>query len=72
MRDGAAKAASVVSMCVCANLTFADLIRLARERGWDMEELAKRTGATRGCGLCRRYVADALASGESSFPVRPL
>ena len=57
-------------MCICANVSFAQLVRLARERGWDLAELTKDTGATAGCGLCRPYVIDALASGQTSFAVR--
>lgn len=59
----------MVTHCICANLSFADLLRLAREHGWGFEELTQHTGATRGCGMCLPYVAKMLQTGQTSFEV---
>ncbi|TAM76641.1 (2Fe-2S)-binding protein [bacterium] len=59
----------VVTRCICANVSFADLLRLARERGWNFAELTEQTGATLGCGMCLPYVVRMLQTGETSFDV---
>ena len=64
-----AEESMVVTHCICANLSFAELLRLARERGWNFAELTEQTGATRGCGMCTPYVARMLRTGETSFDV---
>ncbi|MDE2573608.1 MAG: (2Fe-2S)-binding protein [bacterium] len=63
------KANLVVTHCVCAGISFADLLRLARERGWDLQELARETRVTRNCGLCLPYVVRMLRTGETAFEV---
>ena len=58
-----------VDRCICGGVSFAELVRLAREEGLSLERLAARTGCTKGCGLCEPYVRLALATGKTSFPV---
>lgn len=58
-----------VDRCICAGVSFADLLRLARDEGLSLEALAARTGCTKGCGLCEPYVRLALRTGKTSFPV---
>ncbi|MFM9995078.1 MAG: (2Fe-2S)-binding protein [Phycisphaerales bacterium] len=60
-----------VDRCVCFKATFAELIRLRAETGAGFEELQKRTGCGRGCGLCVPYVMAALATGRARLPVLP-
>lgn len=59
-----------VHRCVCHGRTFAELKRLAAERGIaTVEELGAATGCGTGCGLCRPYLARMLATGEIEFAV---
>ncbi|MFP4143606.1 MAG: (2Fe-2S)-binding protein [Phycisphaeraceae bacterium] len=56
-----------IDRCLCTGQAFADLLDRARQAGWSLDELAERTGATRGCGLCRPYLREGLATGQAVF-----
>ena len=58
-----------VDRCICADISFAELLGLAESEGLPIRELAAKTGCTRGCGLCEPYVRLALATGQAAFPV---
>ena len=49
-----------VDRCVCHDVTFAQLLEIAEQTGADLEPLAKYTGCTTGCGLCKPYIAKAI------------
>ncbi len=56
-----------IDRCVCRQMTFAELLPLARSRGWDREALGAATGCGRQCGLCRPYLREMLATGRTVF-----
>ncbi|MEX2388317.1 MAG: (2Fe-2S)-binding protein [Phycisphaeraceae bacterium] len=56
-----------VTRCICANRSFVQLQQLARQHALRLDQLADRTGATRGCGLCMPYVQRMLETGRCSF-----
>lgn len=56
-----------VDRCVCADISFERLKRIARERGLDFETLRRETGAGLGCGLCAPYIERVLTTGRTSF-----
>jgi bacterioferritin-associated ferredoxin len=56
-----------VDRCLCTGRTFADLVEEAREEGWSLDELARATGASASCGLCRPYLKRAMRTGEVVF-----
>ena len=58
-----------VNRCICADVTFAELLRLQRERGADLPELQRLTRCAQTCGLCLPYLRAALRTGRSAFPV---
>lgn len=58
-----------VDRCVCHDITFAELLRRARDAELTFEELQARTGCATGCALCEPYIRLALATGRSTFPV---
>src|SRR5690606_24862249 len=53
--------------CVCRRPRFEDLLPLAREHGWDLEELSRVTGCGLQCGLCRPYLRRMLIDGTTVF-----
>jgi hypothetical protein len=57
----------LIDRCICAGRTFAELLELSKSRGWDLQQLACETGATRGCGLCKPYLIRSLATDETLF-----
>jgi bacterioferritin-associated ferredoxin len=59
----------VVDRCVCRDIPFAELIRLHKDEGLDLNAIAARTGATAQCSMCRPYVRLALATGRPALPV---
>jgi len=58
-----------VDRCVCKKITFAQLARLARERGCSVGTIAAERHAGRGCGLCRPYIESIERTGRTSFAV---
>ncbi len=58
-----------VDRCICADVPFAALKRMAEERGLGLEGLKRETNCCRGCGLCEPYVRLMLRTGRVAFPV---
>lgn len=58
-----------VDRCVCHDITFAELLRRARDAGIGFNELQQQTGCATGCALCEPYIRLALKTGRSTFPV---
>lgn len=56
-----------IDRCVCRQMPFERLLRLARENGWDLGVLIRETGCGAQCGLCRPYLRRMLATGETLF-----
>ena len=56
-----------IGRCVCRRFPFADLLPLAREHGWTLEDVMRETGCGDQCGLCRPYIRRMLATGETVF-----
>lgn len=59
----------IVNRCVCHNITFRELKQLAEETHATLDDLARRTGCTTSCGLCRPYIEVVLATGRTELPV---
>lgn len=59
----------VVDRCVCHNITFRELKQIADQTGATLADLARRTGCTTSCGLCRPYIQVVLATGRTELPV---
>ena len=59
---------ALVDRCVCFDVTFAELLDIARETGADAEQLAEQTGCSTGCGLCKPYIQIALETNSSRVP----
>jgi bacterioferritin-associated ferredoxin len=58
-----------VNRCVCHDVYFKTLIRLAQSESCSINDLADMTGATTGCGTCLPYLKLALKTGQHELPV---
>lgn len=58
-----------VTRCVCMELEFADLLRLARTLDMDFDALRAWSGCCTGCGTCEPYVRLMLETGATAFAV---
>ncbi|MEM1165102.1 MAG: (2Fe-2S)-binding protein [Planctomycetota bacterium] len=58
-----------VTRCVCHEVPFTEVVRLAREEGLGLDEIGERTGCGEGCGSCRPYARLAIATGKTRLPV---
>ncbi|MEM1209581.1 MAG: hypothetical protein AAFY08_05010 [Planctomycetota bacterium] len=56
-----------ITHCVCTNRCFASLVEEAEREGLTLDELAERTGASEGCGMCRPYLRESMRTGETVF-----
>lgn len=56
-----------ITMCVCMRTPFERLLPLARQHGWTLEDLSRETGCGANCGLCRPYIRQMLATGQTVF-----
>ena len=59
----------VVDRCVCHEVTLRELKQIADRDGATLADLARRTGCTTSCGLCRPYIQVMLATGRTELPV---
>jgi len=57
----------LVAMCVCRRTPFSQLLPLAREYEWELDDLVRETGCGGQCGLCRPYLRRMLATGQTEF-----
>lgn len=58
-----------VTRCVCYDVGFDEVVRLAHAEGLSFEAIGERTGCGEGCGSCRAYAQLAIATGRVSLPV---
>lgn len=56
-----------VDRCVCAGITFDELLRNSREHPGSLDDLKRRTGCCLGCVLCEPYLRLAILTGQTSF-----
>lgn len=57
----------LVSRCICMSMPFDHLLPLAREHAWTLADITRETGCGGQCGLCRPYIRQMLATGETLF-----
>jgi len=57
-----------VDRCVCHDMSFSELKRIAEERRLDFRGLATLTGCGENCGLCAPYLKEMLRTGATSQP----
>ena len=57
----------LITLCVCQRRPFAELLPLAQDNGWTLDDIARETGCGASCGLCRPYLRRMLATGETVF-----
>lgn len=60
-----------VSRCICHDISFAELKKLAEAGARDLEALSRQTGCGTGCGMCIPYIRVMLATGDTDQPVLP-
>lgn len=61
--------ALAVNRCICANVPFTELKKLADTGIRDLEELGRLTNCGKGCGMCIPYIRVMLATGVTDLPV---
>ncbi|MFO0859435.1 MAG: (2Fe-2S)-binding protein [Phycisphaerales bacterium] len=59
----------MVDRCVCRNVPFTELKKLADAGIRDVDELSGRTGCGTGCGMCIPYIRVMLKTGVTDLPV---
>jgi bacterioferritin-associated ferredoxin len=57
-----------VNRCVCRDVPFEHVVRLAREEAMSFEAISQRTGCGTGCGMCVLYAKVAIRTGRASLP----
>lgn len=58
-----------VNRCICANIPFTELKKLADTGIGDLEDLGRLTNCGKGCGMCIPYIRAMLATGQTDLPV---
>jgi bacterioferritin-associated ferredoxin len=58
-----------VDRCICHDITFTRLQELAARHGHDLDALARVTGCSTNCGMCKPYILRMLETGQTLFPV---
>jgi bacterioferritin-associated ferredoxin len=52
---------------VCFGVSFAEILELARPKGWTEKDVEQALGCGSACGMCKPYIREALRTGEVSF-----
>jgi bacterioferritin-associated ferredoxin len=58
-----------VNRCICLDVTFETLKRIAITERLDFDALRERTGCCGECGMCEPYVRKMLKTGRTSFGI---
>jgi len=58
-----------VNRCICADVPFTELKKLADTGIRDLEELGRLTNCGKGCGMCIPYIRMMLETGITDLPV---
>ncbi|CAN5234098.1 hypothetical protein BH23BAC3_BH23BAC3_07000 [soil metagenome] len=62
-----------VNRCICSNISFEEIDRIARERNLStVEELRKEGICSRNCNLCAAYIKRMLETGKTTFDPVPM
>ncbi|MGF1670933.1 MAG: hypothetical protein ACFCU6_10815 [Balneolaceae bacterium] len=57
-----------INRCICHDISFAEIKEIAREKNISaIEELQHFNICSKGCMICRPYVAEVLRTGKTSF-----
>ena len=56
-----------IDRCICADMTFKDLLEQAASEGRPPEQIADACGMGAGCHMCEPYVQHACATGQTVF-----
>jgi bacterioferritin-associated ferredoxin len=60
----------MVEKCVCHDVSFAHLLAWAADRSnTTVDDVRDTFGCSGSCGMCRRYIEQALATGEPRIPL---
>jgi bacterioferritin-associated ferredoxin len=58
-----------IHRCVCHDIEFADLKRLADSLNLDIQGLKQAANCSTSCGMCEPYIRLMLATGKVKFPI---
>ncbi|MBI1190737.1 MAG: hypothetical protein GC200_08685 [Tepidisphaera sp.] len=58
-----------VDRCICRDVSFARIQRVAQEIGPELSKLREATGCGSGCGMCVPYIKRMLITGKTNVPV---
>ena len=61
--------ALAVNRCICADVPFTELKKLADTGIRDLEQLGRLTNCGKGCGTCIPYIRVMLATGQTDLPL---
>ncbi|MEM6552646.1 MAG: (2Fe-2S)-binding protein [Planctomycetota bacterium] len=56
-----------IDRCVCADVTFAELLERAEGEGVSVEAVIEAAGVSACCGMCGPYVRRACRTGQTVF-----
>lgn len=57
----------MINKCVCFNLTFAEIIEIAKKNNWNLEDIQKNLGCGTRCELCVPYIQISIKTGQKEF-----
>jgi bacterioferritin-associated ferredoxin len=61
----------MVEKCVCHDVTFEALLQWAATRtSTTIDDVRETFGCSGSCGMCRTYIQQALATGETRIALR--
>jgi len=61
----------MVDRCVCHDVPFTTLLQWATDRtSTTVNDVRDTFGCSSSCGMCRRYIEEALSTGCAKVPLR--
>ncbi len=58
-----------VDRCICHDVTFAELLQLAKRDGLGFESIRRQTGCATSCARCEPYIRLSLRTGLETLPI---
>jgi len=60
----------MIDRCYCYQKMFAEIVALAKNNNWNLENIQEHLLFGKKCGLCMPFIRDAIKTGRTEYNPR--